>query len=125
MTRAKPVDPDAITLLQAARLLGMSEVSVTRFRREGLLVRLPGHPSYSRSDVEAFRDNPWINGRQAAEVLGVSRARVSELARDGRLPTHLTASGRRMYRLRQLEVVANARDVRFHQAPLGTVRGLR
>ena len=34
-------------------------------RREGLLVGLGGFLSYSRSDVQAFLDNPWINARQA------------------------------------------------------------
>lgn len=116
MTRPKPVDPDAITLAEAAQLFGMSEVTVTRFRREGLLIRLAGYPSYSRADVQEFIDNPWLNGQQAAKVLGVSRSRVSELARGAKLPAHLTASGRRVYRMRQLEVVANARNVRFHQS---------
>ncbi|QGG39896.1 type IV toxin-antitoxin system AbiEi family antitoxin domain-containing protein [Aeromicrobium yanjiei] len=113
MTAPKPRNPDAITLAEAAQLLGLSQIRVTRLRREGLLTRLDGYPSYSRSDVQAFIDNPWINGRQAALVLGVSHNRVCQLAQDEKIPVHQTASGHRVYRLQQLQVVANARRVRL------------
>lgn len=113
MTAHKPRNPDAITLAEAAQLLGLSEIRVTRLRREGLLTKLDGYPSYSRSDVEAFIDNPWINGRQAAVILGVSYSRVSQLAAAEKVPVHYTASGRRVYRLQQLEVVAHARNRRL------------
>lgn len=94
-------------------MLGLSTLRVTRLRREGLLVRLKGYPSYSRLDVEAFVDNPWLNGRQAAVVLGVSHNRVSQLAAEERIPVHHTTSGHRAYRMKQLTVVANARATRF------------
>lgn len=113
VTPRKPRDPNAITLREAADMLGLSEVRVTRLRREGLLVRLQGTPSYSRTDVQEFIDNPWLNGRQAAIVLGVSHNRVSQLADAERIPVHHTASGRRVYRMRQIEVVANARALRW------------
>jgi hypothetical protein len=113
VTPRKSVDPDAITLNKAARMLGMSEIQVSRLRREGLLIRLPGLPSYSRADVEEFIDNPWLIGRQAAMILGVSHNRVSQLAAAEKIPTHFTRSGKRVYRQRQLEVVANARRERF------------
>jgi hypothetical protein len=116
MTARKPYNPDAITLAEASRMLALSPLRVAGLRREGLLVRLPGLPSYSRSDVQAFIDNPWLNGTQAAQVLGVSRARVSQLADAERIPVHLTAGGHRVYRMKQLEVVANARNRRFHPA---------
>lgn len=54
-------------------------------------------------------------GQLSIEVVGVSRARVSEPARDGELPVHLMASGQCVYWMRQLEVVADAGNVRFHQ----------
>ena len=111
-SRAKPANPDAITLAEAAEVLGMSEVTVTRFRREGLLVTLEGLPSYSRADVQEFINNPWLNGVQAAMILGVSHARVSQLANDEKIPVHLTRSGQRVYRQRQLEVVTRARRAR-------------
>lgn len=118
MTARKPRHPDAITVAEAALMLNLSEDRVTRLRREGLLVRLDGHPSYSRADVQEFIDNPWLNGRQAALILGVSHARVSQLADAEKIPVHHTPSGRRVYRLRQLEVVARARDVKFRDAEL-------
>jgi excisionase family DNA binding protein len=118
MTAPKPRDPDAITLVEAAKLLSISTHRVTQLRRDGLLLRLPGYPSYSRADVENLIDNPWLNGSQAAEVLGVSRTRVYQLADSEKIPVHHTASGRRVYRLRQLEVVAHARRVRFADGKL-------
>jgi hypothetical protein len=112
MTPRKPANPDAITLAEAAAALGISEIRVTRLRREGLLVRLGGYPSYSHDDIQAFIDNPWLNGRQAALLLGVSHNRVSQLASADQIPVHFTASGRRVYRQRQIEVVANARGAK-------------
>lgn len=112
MTPRKPRDPDAITLEEAAALLGLTPFRVTRLRREGLLVRLEGHPTYSRSDVQEYLENPWLTGVQAAIILGVSHARVSQLAAAERIPAHVLPSGRRVYRQRQLEVVARARSLR-------------
>lgn len=112
VTPRKPVDPDAITLAQAATLLGLTEIRVTRLRREGLLIRLEGYPSYSRTDIQEFIDNPWLNGRQAAQILGISHNRVSQLAAVEKIPVHRTTSGRRVYRQRQLEVVINDRGAR-------------
>jgi hypothetical protein len=114
VTPRKPVDPDAITRGEAAALMGLTEMRVTHLRRLGLLKALPGYPSYSRSNVEEFISNPWIDGRQAASILGVSRTRVNQLAQAERIPYRVLASGRRVYRQRQIEVVANARNVRFH-----------
>lgn len=114
MTPRKPVDPDAINLATASKVLGLSEHQVTRLRREGLLIRVAGYPSYSLADVQAFIDNPWLNGRQAAQVLGVSHNRVSQLAAGEKIPVHYTKSGQRVYRLQQLLVVAQARNLKFH-----------
>jgi plasmid maintenance system antidote protein VapI len=115
VTSRKLRDPDAITLAEAAEMLNLTETRVTRLRREGLLVRLDGYPSYSRTDVREFIDNPWLNGRQAALVLGVSHNRVSQLATEEKIPFHLTHSGHRVYRLRQLEVVAHAREAKLRR----------
>lgn len=114
MTPRKPLNPDAMTLADAATMLGLSQRRVIRLRRLGLLVQLDGYPSYSRKDVETFAENPWINGREAARILGISTSRVSQLADDELIPVHLTMTGRRVYRLQQLQVVANARNHRFH-----------
>lgn len=114
VTPRKTRDPDAITRKTAAGLLGISEIQITRLRRDGLLIRLAGVPNYSRADVQAFIDNPWLTNDQAAQILGVSRSRVSQLAAAELIPTHRTTTGRRVYRLHQIEVVANARNTRFH-----------
>jgi excisionase family DNA binding protein len=114
MTRRKEPNPDAITLTAAADLLDLPTWTVTWLRSEGLLgPRLEGNPSYSRSAVEAFLANPFINGSSAAKVLGVTRTRVYQLAEADRIPYFKSPSGRHWYRVKQLEVVANARRVRF------------
>jgi excisionase family DNA binding protein len=113
MTAPKPRNPDAITLAEAAAMLNTTTHRVTQLRRNGLLICLDGYPSFSRADVQKFIDNPWLTGSQAAAVLGVSRTRVYQLADAGKIPAHQTSSGRSVYRLRQLEVVAHARRVRF------------
>jgi excisionase family DNA binding protein len=113
MTAPKLRDPDAITLAEAAAMLNTTTHRVTHLRRDGLLIRLSGYPSYSRADVLKLIDDPWLTGVQAAVLLGVSRTRVYQLADAEKIPSHQTSSGRRVYRLRQLEVVANARRVKF------------
>lgn len=114
VTSPKAVDSDAITRAEAAALLGTSESTVTRLRRHGLLVDLGGWPSYSRADVLDVLENPWLDGQGAADILGVSRQRVRELAAEDKVPSHVAATGRRFYRQKQIEVVARARNLRFH-----------
>jgi len=116
VTPRLPRDPDAITRAQAATILGVGESTVVRWRREGLLIeQRGGRRLYSRSEAEAVAANPWLKGVQAAEILGVGHVRVSQLADAGRIPVHVTKSGRRVYRKAQIAVVANAREVRAHQ----------
>lgn len=99
-------------------MLGVSPGSVSRLRRHGLLVSLDGKPSYSRADVQAVVEDPWLDGAQAAKVLGVGRTRVLQLAQAERIPSWVSPLGRRFYRRQQLEVVARARAVRFHSQRL-------
>jgi hypothetical protein len=81
------------------------------------------HRQLSRCEVEALalrRLNPrtaapdsyWVGTKEAAQLLGVNRARVRQLAA-GLLPFEETPHG---YALRreQLLTVANARRARFH-----------
>jgi hypothetical protein len=86
MTARKPRDPDTITSADAAAMLHLTEDRVARLRRDGLLARLEGYPSYSRADVQEFINNPWLTGAQAALLLGVSHTRVSQLADDEKIP---------------------------------------
>ena len=56
----------------------------------------------------------WITGQRAADVLGVNVARLNQLATGGKLPYENHRDGTRLYRREQLEVVAQARDARWH-----------
>lgn len=113
MTARKPLDPDAIPRAEAAEILGVSETTVARWRREGLLVEIRGgRRLYSRTEVNDVRDNPWITGRKASSILGISHVRVSQLAKQEKIPVHVTRSGKRVYRQLQIEIVANARKQR-------------
>lgn len=119
MTRPRRRAANAITRTEAAGLLGLSTAQVTRLRREGLLGTLDGYPSYSLADIENFIEDPWLTGLQAAEVLGVSHVRVTQLANAGRIPVQVSPSGRRWYRQAQLETVANARRARREGFSIG------
>lgn len=124
MTPRKPRDPDAITRDQAAHVLGLTPDQVTRLRRHGLLVDLGTYPTYSLDDVLEVAADPWLDGVEAAKILGVSRTRVAQLAIAERIPSHVSPLGRRWYRQRQLEVVANARNRKWHsQSSEATVSG--
>jgi len=94
-------------------ILGVGESTVVRWRREGLLnEQRGGRRLYSRAEAEAVAANLWLTGVQAAEILGVSHVRVSQLADACKIPVHVTRSGQRVYRKEQIAVVANAREVR-------------
>lgn len=80
---------------------------------------LGAFPTYSLDDVLDVAADPWLDGAQAAKILGVSRTRVAQLAAAERIPSHVSALGRRWYRQRQLEVVANARNRKWHPQPSG------
>ena len=113
VTRPLPLDADAIGRAEAAAVLGVGEESVARLRREGLLNEVRGgRRMYSRAEVEAFAADPWLNGVGAAQVLGVTRTRVSQLASADKIPFRFTRSGKRAFRKSQLQVVANARRTR-------------
>jgi hypothetical protein len=117
MSPRKVPDPDAITVEEASVIAGLPVEVVRRFRREGFFTRLPGRTTYSRREAEQFARDPWLSGVEAAVVLGVSHARVTQLARVDKIPYRAGASGKRFYKRSQLEVVANARDARkfgFH-----------
>jgi len=114
MTATQDPDPDSITRTEAAALLDVGVDTVTRLRREGLLTQsLGGRHLYSRTEIEAFATNPWISAAEVAEILGVSRARVSQLASAGKIPFHRTRSNKRVYRDQQIRVVKNARSQRL------------
>lgn len=116
----RPVDP--VTLVQAAAILGCSTSTVRRYVVAGRLACHGGryeHRSLSLTDVEQFAtqvyrwrrhvDDPaayWVTGQAAADVLGLSRARVTQLAVRDRLPFVVHCDGTRLYRRAQLVIVA-------------------
>jgi excisionase family DNA binding protein len=115
-----------VSCAEAARILGVHEVTVSKYVRAGLLHRrVPKqHDGLDRTEVEKLALDQWPPGhpywvrtREAAELLGVSVGTVKRYARDGRLP-FIERDGRRYYRRHQLEVIADARDARL-SASLG------
>jgi hypothetical protein len=101
-----PSDPDAVARTEASAALSNSHDAVSRLRREGLLREdRGGRKLYSRHEVELYVANPWLTGKQAAYLLGVSRVRISQLASSEKVAVHLTASSKRRYRKLQLQAV--------------------
>jgi hypothetical protein len=108
-TRQSPVDVSEY--LKAGRVR-----SAGRNVRRGL----------SRADVEAlachicpWRDHLddlepyWVTAKRATRILGVNHTRLNQLAVRGFVPFELHVDGTRLYRRAQLQVVANARVVRW------------
>lgn len=60
MTQRKFLDPDAITAIEAAQIVGRPVEMVRRLRREGTFGRLPGGTTYSRQEAERFRADQWL-----------------------------------------------------------------
>jgi DNA-binding transcriptional MerR regulator len=58
-------------------------------------------------------DVEWITAREAAVILGVSLVRVSQLTRRDLLPS-VRRDSRYYYRRAQVQVIANARQQRWH-----------
>ena len=108
---------------EAARILGVHELSVARLVRHGVLHKPVKRQQYAldRTEVEAYaleRWKPghpyWLSSQEAAEVLGLTSSRVSQLARAGKIPA--VRHGRRwFFRRHQVNVVANARGARNSQ----------
>jgi predicted site-specific integrase-resolvase len=119
---------DCISLTDAAEILGCSRATVRRHILAGRLESgdrdEPG--SMSRDAVEQLArrsydwrkrlhddQSYWLTGQRAADVLGVNRARLNQLADRGFVPYVTHDDGTRLYRREQLEVVANARQARW------------
>ena len=121
MTAPKPSDPDWITAQTASRILGVGWSTLQRLVEDGTVDRAarPSH-RYSRTQIEAVAADrtEWTTSSQAARILGVSRVRLDQLARAGRIPYETDDRGNRRYRRNQIQVVANARNVRWHTTGL-------
>jgi excisionase family DNA binding protein len=121
---ATPVD--GVTWANAAGILGVGLRTVGKLVARGELTRGPRwqYRQLSRVEVEALalrRWNPrtaspdsyWLGTKEAAELLGVNRARVRQLVAAGLLPFEQSPHGY-AFRREQLLTVANARRARFH-----------
>ena len=79
---------------------------------------MPGqYPTLSKTEAEEQLRNPrqseWIKGIEAADILGISKTRVGQLALKDLLPWELSGR-RRRYRRSQIEVISRARQIRWH-----------
>jgi len=106
---------------EAAAILGIHELSVSRLVGRGILPKSVPHRKIGldRADVErlaleryAHKDHPyWTTTAGAAEILGVTPNRVRQLVERGFLPA-VQHKGRWYFRRHQVEVIANARESR-------------
>jgi Helix-turn-helix domain len=110
-----------ISAAEAAEILGIHELSVSRLLGRGILRKAIPHRKIGldRADVErialernAHRDHRyWTTTAGAAEILGVTANRVRQLVDRGFLPA-VRHDGRWYLRRHQVEVIANARESR-------------
>ena len=106
---------------EAAEILGIHQLSVSRLVSRGVLRKAVPHRRIGlvRADVEqlaleryAHRDHPyWTTTAGAAEILAVTANRVRQLVDRGFLPA-VMHEGRCFYRRHQVQVIANARESR-------------
>ena len=116
MTPKQSRDPDAITRAEACTILNASQKQLERLIRDGYLTRASrSSRRLSRREVEslATQRSEWLNARQVADILGVNKSRVGQLADKGFLPYEREPNGRRRYLRSQIEVIANARRARW------------
>jgi excisionase family DNA binding protein len=115
----RPIDP--VTLDEAAWILGVARSTVQIMVLDGRLEAhgKSGQRRLSQADVEALAmetydwwghrdelDSYWVTCRRAAQILGVCHQRVSQLADKDRIPFVRHASGRRLFRRAQMEVMS-------------------
>jgi excisionase family DNA binding protein len=111
-----------LSAAEAARILGVRESTVANWVSEGVLPKAVKwqRSGLDRADVENLALERYTPGhpcfatnREAAQILGVSRERVKQLVDSGRLPC-VEYRGRRYFRRQQVQVIANARNARWH-----------
>jgi len=105
---------------EAAKILGITELSVARLVLQGVL-RKPAKWQRFALDLaeveqvalERYRPaHPyWLTTTEAAKLLGVTPTRVRQLVARGFVPA-VSHQGRNYFRRHQLEVIANARQSR-------------
>ncbi|MDX6297918.1 MAG: hypothetical protein QOI51_1775 [Nocardioidaceae bacterium] len=123
--RPASIGLEHVGLAEAAQILGCSVSTVRRYLDAGRLTRRQynGQDAFWRGDVEALAsevyawrrhleesDSYWVTGQQAADVLGVSRSRLGQLAIAHRLAHVQHQDGTRLYPRHRLE--RQAKDAR-------------
>jgi hypothetical protein len=113
----------AVSNAEAAEILGMQqELSVTRLVARGILhkpskwqKRALDREEVERVALQRYRPGHpyWLTTSEAAGILGVTGKRVRQLVAADRLPC-VVQDGRRYYRRQQVQVIANARHLRWH-----------
>lgn len=91
---------------QAERILGPGPYELEAVEQSALEHY---QPSAHRSDRFSY----WLTSGAAAELMGVSSARVKRMVTADRLPYVTHHSGLRLLRRHQVEVIANARESRL------------
>lgn len=123
--RPASIGLEYVGLAEAAQILGCPASTVWRYFDAGRLTRRKhkGLDACWRADVEALAsevyawrrhleepDSYWVTGQRAADVLGVSRSRLGQLAAAHRLAHVRHQDGTRLYRRHRLE--SQAKDLR-------------
>jgi hypothetical protein len=91
---------------QAEKILGAAPYDLEEVEKAALEHY---QPSAHRSDRFSY----WLTSGSAAELMGVSPARVKRMVSADRLPYVTHRSGLRLLRRHQVEVIANARGSRL------------
>jgi hypothetical protein len=114
-----------VTVEEAAHILGCSVAAVRRHQAAGRLSAAAegGQGGLARDNVErlasevfAWRRHShdphpyWVTGQQAADLLGVSRSRLGQLADARRVPHIRHQDTTRLYRRDELVALRDARE---------------
>lgn len=112
---------DRITRNEATHVLGCLPTALRRHVANGSLRQVAGQAKCNllRAEVEElamkvydwrkrFADPLayWVPAQRAADILGVSQARLRGLTDSGRIPSAVHSDGTRLFRRQQLESIA-------------------
>jgi len=114
----------AVTLAEAAHILGMlpwqAELVLDETQYDLDAVEGVAQARYRPGAHRHDRFSYWVGTAQAAEILGLSTARVKQLCSAEKIPYLFHRSGARLMRRHQVEVMANAREADATQTAPGT-----
>jgi hypothetical protein len=122
---------DDVTVEEASLILGCPPAAVRRHIAAARLIShgREGEVRLQRAAVEGLAseifswrrhshdpDPYWVTGQRAADVLGVSRSRLGQLADAHHVPHVRHQDGTRLYRRRELAALKHARESRSGDA---------